>query len=494
MGAELYRKDFPSAQAAHDALPDDGGTVFFESGVTYEKDGVFIDKNKVRFVCEGECHMYYPLDMPNSDGELMWADLVKSKGIFVTKGAAKTESGYYDDWSVAAHDFYCEGFLFENARIGSDYSGAGIRGQGKGLTVVRCGGLNCQNIILTGEQIDAQRRVFGYVRIEDLKGHGNGYGGYAHDAYIGPCARIIVKGPECNDEDLGHHVKLNLGGGVGIVIGGIFPNSSFHADVHCGVDATSGHAAIFNAYMRKPDSKNGTANVGKAFYMSNYREWSPVGCEYLAVNNHVVSLVQQGKGQFFWVDQQESMKDPDDVRQPPRINGVVARNLCRYLKNTAKPGYDYGVNPFKVPDGVTLSDNIVQTIDVPFEYAAIDFAGAPDLTEKSMIVFYEWVRDHLDLGEAQDAFEASVNRTIAALKTFEAYDPMEAGEDGGADDSVTEAQADLNQAHEALEEALSLVESAQAHLSTVSETDRREHHAISTAIRVLQHVNGRISA
>jgi len=462
MGVELYRKDFDTSQAAHDALPDEGGTVFFEP-ITYQNDGVFITKPKVKFICpdDGQALMTYYLDQPNSSGELVYADLVKSKGIFVTKGAPGPD---YDDFSAAANDFYCEGFKFENARIGSSYNGAGIRGQAKGLKVVRCEGVNCDNVILTSEQRDSMHRPIGYVTILGFKARDCGIGGYSHDAYIGPCARMIVVGAEGTDENLGHHTKLNMGGGVAISLNGFFPDTAVNPEVHCGVDATSGHCAVINCYMKKPNAASSQVNVAKTFYMANDREWSDIGCEYLAYKNHIASMVQRGKGNFFWVEQKNKMKDSGDTRLPPRITGFIGNNLCRYLQNVEKPGYDYGTNPFNVPSGVILLNNDVQTLDVPYEWIPMDLTGAPALTETSMIAFYGWLKDQLPV-EGQE----SVARTITALQGFESYDPMEQDtpvppEPPVAPD-IPAAQADLVQAQVALALAVAEVTSAQARLA-----------------------------
>jgi Right handed beta helix region len=97
-----------------------------------------------------------------------------------------------------------DGLVFRNASV-QDRNGAGIRGEGVGLTVRRSSFSNNENGILYGVN------TTGIVTIEDSVFDGNGTcegsGGCAHGIYINQVTRLIVRRSTFINTHVGHHLK-----------------------------------------------------------------------------------------------------------------------------------------------------------------------------------------------------------------------------------------------------------------------------------------------
>jgi hypothetical protein len=154
--------------------------------------------------------------------------------------------------------------------------------------------------------------------------------------------------------------------------------------------------------------------------MDNDREFSEIGCNYLAAGNYIESTVTRGQGAFFRVVEAAKMKYEADTRTPPPMLGHVAHNVCHW-KETGTI-YNYGTHPFAVPANVTLGENEVSGVLGEPLYYLVDMTGAPPLSPSTMIAWLKFLAD----GVADDVMADTCWRTITALQTIEAYDPMEA--------------------------------------------------------------------
>ena len=104
---------------------------------------------------------------------------------------------------TAGHDIVVRGVTFADAHV-PDHNGAGIRAEGRNLTVERSRFLNNENGILASGPSDS------VVRVTDSAFRGNGacIGACAHGIYAGrPIALLDVERSRFADTHVGHHIK-----------------------------------------------------------------------------------------------------------------------------------------------------------------------------------------------------------------------------------------------------------------------------------------------
>jgi len=104
---------------------------------------------------------------------------------------------------TAGHDITVRGITFADAHV-PDHNGAGIRAEGRNLTVEKSRFLNNENGILAGGPPDS------VVRVTESEFNGNGacIGACAHGIYAGqPIALLDVERSHFADTHIGHHIK-----------------------------------------------------------------------------------------------------------------------------------------------------------------------------------------------------------------------------------------------------------------------------------------------
>ena len=115
--------------------------------------------------------------------------------------AAGRHSGGKGIWVISGDNVLVDNIEFSGARV-PDENGAGIRFEGRKLTVRNSFFHDNENGILTGNRDDAE------VVIEFSEFARNGAGdGYTHNIYIGHSASFVLRGSYSHDVRVGHLVK-----------------------------------------------------------------------------------------------------------------------------------------------------------------------------------------------------------------------------------------------------------------------------------------------
>ncbi len=149
----------------------DGDVIEIDSGGDYAGDVCTIRANDLTLRGVGEGRAKFPAAGKN----------VAGKGI----------------WVVSGNDLTVENIEFSDARV-RDRNGAGIRAQGKNLTVRNCKFHNCENGILGGA---------GVVLIEHCEFSHCGLNGRAHNLYIARADKLIFRFNYSHHAKAGHLLK-----------------------------------------------------------------------------------------------------------------------------------------------------------------------------------------------------------------------------------------------------------------------------------------------
>ncbi len=104
-------------------------------------------------------------------------------------------------WVIQGHGTTVEGVTFTGARV-PDRNGAGIRLEGRHLTLRRCHFHHNENGLLTGDQHDSR------ILIEHSRfGHNGAGDGYSHNLYVGEVAELVFRYNHSHDAHAGHLLK-----------------------------------------------------------------------------------------------------------------------------------------------------------------------------------------------------------------------------------------------------------------------------------------------
>lgn len=104
-------------------------------------------------------------------------------------------------WVVHGNDTTVENIEFSGARV-PDQNGAGIRGEGIGLTVRNCYFHDNEDGILAGGGPASD------IVIENTEFSANGHGdGYSHNLYIGSARSLVLRASYSHHARVGHNVK-----------------------------------------------------------------------------------------------------------------------------------------------------------------------------------------------------------------------------------------------------------------------------------------------
>ena len=134
---------------------------------------------------------YWPQDNLTIRGVNGRAHLVADGASFGGKGT----------WVISGSDSIVENIEFSGAKV-PDQNGAGIRFEGKNITIRNCYFHNNENGILSGANKDSQ------ILIENSEFANNGFGdGQSHNIYIGRTQRMTAKFNSFHHAKVGHNLK-----------------------------------------------------------------------------------------------------------------------------------------------------------------------------------------------------------------------------------------------------------------------------------------------
>lgn len=104
-------------------------------------------------------------------------------------------------WVITGNDTTVVNVDFHDAKV-RDKNGAGIRQEGRNLTVRNSGFYDNQNGILTGNNKDST------ITIESSEFARNGHGdGQSHNLYVGSLSRLVVRASYFREAKIGHQLK-----------------------------------------------------------------------------------------------------------------------------------------------------------------------------------------------------------------------------------------------------------------------------------------------
>lgn len=197
-------------------------------------------------------------------------------------------SGYKGIWVISGNNTVIENIEFENAMISNDdgANGAGIRMQGRNLTVLNCyfhsnqDGLLESNI--AGSNIVIEYSEFAHNGVSD-KSLTEGYG-QTHNLYIGHCASLSFEFNYSHDANVGHLLKTRAA--VNYILynrlTGENGTDSYEIDIPNG--GTS--YVIGNLIEKGPNSQNSTRLLT---YLEEGPSPSNPGTDLYVVNNSFVN-------------------------------------------------------------------------------------------------------------------------------------------------------------------------------------------------------------
>jgi hypothetical protein len=161
-----------------------------------------------------------------------------------------------------------DGLVFRNATV-RDRNGAGIRGEGAGLTVKRSIFTNNENGILYG--VNAPSNVLIEDSVFDGNGTCEGSGGCSHGIYINQVSQLTVRRSTFINTHIGHHIKSRAKSTLveNCVIDDHKGNSSYLIDI------SNGGALVVrgNLLIKGPRTDNSTAFI--SFGMEGMKHPSP---------------------------------------------------------------------------------------------------------------------------------------------------------------------------------------------------------------------------
>jgi hypothetical protein len=177
------------------------------------------------------------IDVPAGDYDLKDVKITRSvtlrgaaDGGTIFRSAETTEKGILVP--QAGTDLTVENVTFAGAKSW-DRNGAGIRHEGRNLTVVNCRFLgNEDGVLATGDPK-------GVIVVRNSKFVDNGFGdGQSHAIYVSSGGRLLIEGGHFVGTRIGHHIKSLAGATVvrGSVLDDAYGRSSYAVDVSKGGD------------------------------------------------------------------------------------------------------------------------------------------------------------------------------------------------------------------------------------------------------------------
>lgn len=194
-------------------------------------------------------------------------------------------------WVIAGDDVTVENITFSGARV-PDQNGAGIRAEGKNLTVRRSRFYDNENGLLGGTVAGSTILIEGSV----FERNGKCAANCAHGVYVDRIERLRVVGSRFRDQRVGHHVKS---GALALEVLGSTIEDGPEGTASYLIDVTSGGAVVIadNRMQKGPKSENrgtaihiagGGAADGAEYRISNNRFRSDNPAEVAFVRNRTI--------------------------------------------------------------------------------------------------------------------------------------------------------------------------------------------------------------
>jgi hypothetical protein len=154
-------------------------------------------------------------------------------------------------WVIKGDRVRVENIEFAGAKV-SDNNGAGIRAEGRDLTVRHSRFIRNENGILSGEQPDST------ITIENSQFVRNGAGdGYSHNIYIGKAGRLVARFNIFREAEVGHELKTRARESLieyNFIANGKDGNASMEVDF-----ANGGLGVLLgNVIQQSPQAENST--------------------------------------------------------------------------------------------------------------------------------------------------------------------------------------------------------------------------------------------
>jgi hypothetical protein len=166
------------------------------------KDGAWLQK-QIAQAKSGAVIVIPAGDYDLTDVKISRSITLKGDGAVTLRSASVTEKGILTP--LAGVDLTLENLTFHGARSW-DRNGAGVRHEGRNLTIVNCRFIsNEDGILATGDEAGA-------IVIRNSKFVDNGFGdGQSHAIYVSSGRRIEVEGSTFEGTRIGHHLKSLAG-------------------------------------------------------------------------------------------------------------------------------------------------------------------------------------------------------------------------------------------------------------------------------------------
>jgi len=280
------------------AAAKDGDVIEIDAAGTYVDDSAKIQRNKltIRGIGEGRAVLRCTKNIPNG------------KGIFVTKGS----------------DLVIENIEFVGARV-RDRNGAGIRADGKNLTVRRCKFHDCQDAILGGA---------GTVLIEYCEFSHNGKSRHpvTHNLYMSRRVdKLIYRFNYSHFTDIGHLLKSRAKENH-ILYNRLTDEDGTGSYV---INLPNGGRSVIIGNILQKGRKGGNTTI--IAYGEEGKVWP--GSELYIVNNTMINEYPRGTPWFIRV-----RKVPEDFKLVVKNNIFAGRgSVCNWQK--AKMGGNFAGDP-----------------------------------------------------------------------------------------------------------------------------------------------------
>jgi hypothetical protein len=177
-------------------------------------------------------------------------------------------------WVIAGDDVTVENITFSGARV-PDQNGAGIRAEGKNLTVRRSRFYDNENGILAAAVAGSTILIEGSV----FKRNGKCAANCAHGIYVNRIERLRVVGSTFRDQRVGHHVKS---GALALEVLGSTIEDGPEGTASYLIDVTSGGEVVIADNRMQKGSKS--ENRGTAIHIAGEGA-AAGGAEYRISNN-----------------------------------------------------------------------------------------------------------------------------------------------------------------------------------------------------------------
>ncbi|MEO1594061.1 MAG: hypothetical protein AAFS02_02310 [Pseudomonadota bacterium] len=356
-------KPYPTIAAAA-AVLQDGGVIEVDAGLYDDDIVVFRDDNIVVRGVGGRAHVRATQEIPFESGN----DLKNGKGLFVTRGT----------------DIRIENIEFSGVTVPSE-NGAGIRGEGRDLTV--CNGYfhDNENGFL-GEAIGTL--TFEYSEFDN---NGLGDQGFTHNVYVVAGSqqgdRLVFRHNNSRRANFGHALKTRARENI-IVYNRLMDEATGNGSYNIDVPNGGRTFVIGNIIQQGPNSPNSAIIAYGAEGLSGGRDHELYLSHNTVVNDRSSgTFVQSNGGTTILESYNNIFYDSGNTysgKSPTASGGNITGTGPSFVDRS---NYDYRLNPGSagIDAGVNVGAAAGQSLVPVFEYVdnalreARSVIGAPDV-------------------------------------------------------------------------------------------------------------------